>query len=190
MKTPMETYSDRLAEALRLLPQKKIDLFFNEVLSVWRKNGQVFICGNGGSAANAMHLSNDLFYGAAKGKGRGIRAHALTANQPLVTCLANDLSYGEVFSLQLELLADPGDLLIVLSGSGNSPNVLNALKKAKEMKLSSVALLGYSGGAALEMADISVHVPVHDMQISEDMQLIIGHALMQWLHERNPHIDK
>ena len=190
MGTSLVKYRERLVDSLRLLPQKNIAVFFKKVLSVWRKNGQIFICGNGGSAANALHMTNDLFYGVAKGKGRGIRAHALGANQPVMTCLANDRTYGEVFSAQLDLLADADDLLIVLSGSGNSSNILNALKKAKELKVSSVAILGYSGGAALEMADIPIHVPIHDMQISEDVQMIIGHSLMQWLYEQNPYKNK
>lgn len=190
MRKLVENYTGRLAKTLKLLPQKSIELFFHEVLSVWRKNGQIFVCGNGGSAANALHIANDLFYGVAKEKGRGIKAHALAANQPIMTCLANDISYGEVFSMQLDLLANPGDMLIALSGSGNSTNILNALRKAKKIKISSVAILGYSGGAALEMADIPVHVPIHDMQISEDVQMIIGHALMQWLYEQNPNKDK
>ncbi len=183
-------YSGRLAQAFQLVPHKNLDLFFDKVLAVWKKNGHVFICGNGGSAANAMHIANDLFYGIAKGNGKGIRVHALTSNQPVMTCLANDVSYEEVFSAQLDLLANPGDMLIVLSGSGNSPNILSVLRKAKEMKVSSVAILGFSGGAALEMADIPIHVPVHDMQISEDIQMIIGHTLMQWLCERNPNKKK
>jgi len=183
---PMAEYSRRLGKALRLLPQKNITLFFHEVLTVWQKNGQIFICGNGGSAANAMHLSNDLFYGIAKDKGRGIRAQALPANQPLMTALANDVSYEDIFSAQLDVLASEGDMLIALSGSGNSRNILNALKKAQKMNMSSVAILGYTGGAALGLADIPIHVPVQDMQIAEDIQMIIGHGLMQWLYERNP----
>ena len=183
-------YWGKLVGSLRLLPEKNMDLFFNEVLSVWKEHGHIFICGNGGSAANAMHISNDLFFGIAKEGGKGIRIQALTANQPVMTCLANDVSYDEVFSAQLDLLANPGDMLIVLSGSGNSPNILSVLRKAKEMKVSSVAILGFSGGAALEMADIPIHVPVQDMQISEDIQMIIGHTLMQWLCERNPNKKK
>lgn len=187
MRTFWKDYSARLADSLQLIPQEDVEIFFNSVMAVWQRNAQIFICGNGGSAANAMHMANDLFYGAAKGKGEGIRAHALTANQPMVTCLANDIAYGEIFSRQLDLLANPGDMLIALSGSGNSPNILNALSKAKEKNVTSVAILGYSGGAALDLADIPVHVPVHDMQISEDIQLILGHALMQWLCGQNPH---
>ena len=186
MITSIESYSEKLRQALHLLPNQAISLFFDKVLSLWQTNGQIFICGNGGSAANALHLSNDLFFGVAKNRGRGIRAHALPSNQPVMTCLSNDLSYGEVFSSQLDLLANPGDILIVLSGSGNSTNILNVLKKAKELKVTSVAILGYAGGSALELADIPIHVPVHDMQISEDLQMVIGHSLMQWLRECNP----
>ena len=183
MNSAMQSYTKRLEGALQLLPQENIGLFFNEVLSVWKRNGQIFICGNGGSAANAVHLSSDLLLGTVKNQRKRIRAQALSANQAVMTSLANDLSYEQVFSEQLGLLANVGDMLIVLSGSGNSKNVLNALKKAKEMNVVSAAILGYSGGAALAMADIPIHVPVNDMQISEDIQLIVGHALMQWLAE-------
>ncbi len=186
----MENYSNKLYGALQLLPQGNIELFFNEVLSVWQKNAQIFICGNGGSGANALHIANDLFYGVAKGAGKGIKVHALTANQAIMTCFANDLSYKEIFSQQLEVLANPGDMLIAFSGSGNSPNILDALEKAKTLKMTSCAILGYSGGAALGMSDIPIHVPVDDMQISEDAQVIICHALMQWLNGQNPYKNK
>jgi D-sedoheptulose 7-phosphate isomerase len=190
MTTSMADYQQRLVEALKVLPVKEIELFFSKVLDVWKKNAQIFVCGNGGSAANAMHLVNDLVYGIAKERGEGIRAHALTANQSVMTCLANDVSYEEVFSKQLELFANSGDLLIVLSGSGNSPNILSALRKARELGVASVGLIGYSGGDALKMVDLPIHVCVHDMQIAEDIQTIIGHALMQWLGANNPHRKK
>ena len=186
----MKTYIQNLTAALEKIPQKPIDSFFNDVLSLWKLNRQIFICDNGGSAANALHIANDLFYGIAKKGGKGIRVQALSANQPVMTCLANDISYEEIFSAQLNVLASAGDLLIVLSGSGNSPNILSVLKKAKEMTVKSVAILGYSGGKALALADHPIHVPVNDMQIAEDLQLIIGHALMQWLYEQNPHSSK
>lgn len=185
MITFMENYSIRLTASLQLLPSKNIESFFEEVLSVWYKNAQIFICGNGGSGANALHIANDLFYGITKGAGKGIKVHALTANQSIITCLANDISYNEIFSQQLDVLANPGDLLIVLSGSGNSPNILAALEKAKTLNMTSCAILGYSGGAALDLSDIPIHVPVDDMQISEDIQIIVCHALTQWLREKN-----
>jgi D-sedoheptulose 7-phosphate isomerase len=141
---------------------------------------QVFLCGNGGSAANAMHIANDLIYGISKDTN-GICAHALSANQAVMTCLANDVSYDEIFSLQLGVHGKPGDILIALSGSGNSMNIVKALEKAKEIGMKTFAILGYSGGKCLNTADIAIHFRVDDMQISEDLQLVVGHMIMQWL---------
>jgi D-sedoheptulose 7-phosphate isomerase len=144
----------------------------------------VFICGNGGSAGNAIHLANDFLYGVAKQTGGGIRVSALSANPAVITCLANDVGYDYIYSEQLAVLAKAGDILIGLSGSGNSPNILFALDQAKKMNVTSCAILGYSGGKAKSIADIPIHFPVDDMQIAEDLQLIVGHMLMQWLHYR------
>jgi len=93
----------------------------------WRENRQVFLCGNGGSAANAIHLANDLLYGVDKSAGRGLRVNALPANAAVLTCLANDIAYEDIFAQQLTVLSNPGDVLIVFSGSGNSPNIVRAL---------------------------------------------------------------
>jgi len=144
---------------------------------------QVFLCGNGGSAANAMHIANDFIYGIGKRSDAAMKVHALTANQSIMTCLANDISYGEVFSYQLEALAQKDDILIALSGSGNSPNIIKAIETAKNIGMHSFAILGYDGGLCLAIAEESIHVPMNDMQISEDIQLIIGHMLMQRLNQ-------
>lgn len=152
------------------------------LLEAWRTGHTVFLCGNGGSAANAIHIANDLFYGAAKGSGKpGISSHALTANQAIVMCLANDFSYEEVFAEQLRAQGRSGDILIALSGSGNSENVVRAIQAARDLKMTSIAILGYSGGKSIEIADIPIHFSVDDMQVAEDAQLIVGHMLMQWL---------
>jgi D-sedoheptulose 7-phosphate isomerase len=103
-----------------------------------------------------------------------------------MTCLANDVGYEHVFSEQLAVQAEAGDLLIVLSGSGNSPNILCALEKAKAMGVKSYAVLGFTGGKSKQLADVAIHFPVDDMQIAEDMQLIVGHMLMQWLYTNRP----
>jgi D-sedoheptulose 7-phosphate isomerase len=142
----------------------------------------VFLCGNGGSAANAIHLANDFLYGVSKTLGSGLRVTALPANASVLTCLANDLGYDAIFSAQLAVQARRGDMLIVLSGSGNSPNILKALEHAKSMSVKTYAILGYSGGKAKAMADVPIHFAVDDMQISEDLQLIVGHMLMQYLY--------
>jgi len=147
---------------------------------------QVFLCGNGGSAGNAIHLANDFLYGISKTFGAGLRVTALPANSSVLTCLANDLGYDAVFSAQLAVQARRGDVLIVLSGSGNSPNILKALEQAKTMGMKTYAILGYNGGKARAMADVPIHFQVNDMQLSEDLQLVVGHIIMQWLYESRP----
>lgn len=153
-----------------------------EMKKCWMTKKQVFICGNGGSAGNAIHLANDYLYGIAKCTGAGLRVHSLSANSSVITCLGNDKGYDHIYSEQLAVLGQPGDLLIVLSGSGNSPNILTVLEQAKAMKIKSFAILGYSGGLCKSLADHSIHFQVNDMQIAEDLQLIVGHMLMQWLY--------
>lgn len=152
----------------------------------WRDDRQLFLCGNGGSAANAVHLANDFLYGVDKPAGRGLRVTALAANTAVLTCLANDVAYAEVYALQLAALARRGDVLIVLSGSGNSPNIVRALEKGRELGLITVAILGYSGGKCLKLADYSIHFAVDDMQVAEDLQMMVGHMVMQRLCGRRP----
>lgn len=158
----------------------------SSLADAWCNNQQVFICGNGGSAANAIHMANDFLYGVGScgdpPQISGIKVEALPSNVGIVTCLANDTGYEHIYSKQLEVKSNPGDILIVLSGSGNSSNVVNALIAAKTLKLRSFAILAFNGGRCKELADCSIHLPIHDMQIAEDTQLIIGHLCMQWLN--------
>lgn len=142
---------------------------------------QIFLCGNGGSAANALHIANDLSAALFKGTRNAIRANALPSNVGVLSCIANDLAYERIFSQQIRVLAEPGDILIALSGSGNSPNILSALNEARSIGMRSVAVLGFDGGAALALADHSVHFPIHDMQIVEDLQLVVGHMIMRYI---------
>jgi len=181
---------DKLKDYTRRLNDLEYDyeaimLAGERIFDVWRTGRQVFLCGNGGSAANAIHIANDLFYGAAKNTGKpGVASHALTANAAIVLCLANDFCYEEIFAEQLRAQARPGDILIALSGSGNSENIVRALQSAKVIGMTSIAILGYCGGKSKNMADIPIHFRVDDMQISEDAQLVVGHMLMQWLREK------
>lgn len=175
-------YPARLAAVLGSSDWTPVAKLADDMIAAWDAGRQIFICGNGGSAGNAMHLANDFIYGTAKGKGRGLRVNALPSNSAVVSCLANDCGYDRIFAEQLLVLADEGDLLIVMSGSGNSPNILAALDAAKEIGVKSYAILGYSGGKAKAAADVALHFPVDDMQISEDLQLVVGHMLMQRLY--------
>ncbi len=181
-------YSDLLQTTLKEFDWDRVSLLANDIFKCWQERRHVFLCGNGGSAGNAIHLANDFVYGVAKRHGGGIRATALPANSSVLTCLGNDLGYDEIFSEQLAVAGDDGDLLIVLSGSGNSPNIIRALEQAKESGIKSYAILGYEGGRAKDLADVSLHFQVQDMQIAEDTQLIVGHMIMQWLYKNRPQV--
>jgi D-sedoheptulose 7-phosphate isomerase len=181
-------YSQRLQEVLKRADWRNVARLGEELLACWREKRQVFLCGNGGSAGNAVHLANDFLYGISKTAGSGLRVTALPANSSVLTCLANDQGYEDIFSLQLAVLAQPGDVLIALSGSGDSPNIVKALEQARRSKLRSFAILGYKGGKAKALADVPIHFPVDDMQLSEDLQLIAGHMVMQWLYSNRSQI--
>ena len=177
-----DSYVARLKSALDLLPKEGLEALANALLMAWKEKRQVFIFGNGGSAGNAIHLANDYLYGVSPHLGKALKVHALPANSAVLTCLANDEGYASIFIKQLAVLANPGDIAIALSGSGNSPNILNALEYCRENQIQSFAILGFSGGRAKSLANHAIHVPIDDMQISEDLQLVVGHLMMQWLH--------
>lgn len=179
-------YAARLQEVLCSADWAPVERLANELLDCWHAGRQVFICGNGGSAGNAIHLANDFLYGISKVAGSGLRVTALPANSAVLTCLANDEGYDTIFSTQLAVLARKGDVLLAFSGSGNSPNIVRALEQAKLIGVKSYAILGYDGGKAKVLADEPIHFAVDDMQISEDLQLIVGHMLMQWLYANRP----
>ena len=155
-----------------------------KMLKKLRENdGRVFLCGNGGSAANAVHLANDLVYAVAKKTGGGIDAVALSANPAVITCLGNDIGYGEIFSEQLAVSGKKDDILIVLSGSGNSRNVVSAIETAHARKMKTVAVLGFDGGKCKQIVSLPIHFAIDDMQIAEDLQLVVGHMVMKWLQK-------
>ncbi len=181
LKPSFTDYSAKLNEALSAADQGVIIKLCERLLTLWKDGGQLFICGNGGSAGNAVHMANDFLYGIDRKSGKGLRAHALSSNISIVTCLANDEGYDEIYAKQLAVYANPEDVLIVLSGSGNSPNILKALEYANVSNIENFAILGYDGGIANETTQNAIHFPINDMQISEDLQTIVLHHTMQWL---------
>ncbi len=176
-----QQYSETLQQTLRTQDWSGVEKLARAMRSAWENNRRVFLCGNGGSAGNAIHLANDFLYGVNKEEGIGLRITALPANAAVLTCLANDISYEDIFSQQLLVDADRGDILIVLSGSGNSPNIVKAVETGRDLGMQTFGLLGYSGGRCLELVDVAIHFPINDMQIAEDMQLVVGHMLMRAL---------
>ena len=143
----------------------------------------MFICGSGGSAGNAIHLTNNFLYGIAKEAGVGIKIHLLSANAVVITCLANDVGYDYIYSEQLALQGWAGDLLIVLSGSGNSSNIFCVLGQAKTIDVKSYAILGHTGRNCKTLVDVSIHFPINDIYLVEGLQLVVGHMLMKWLYQ-------
>jgi D-sedoheptulose 7-phosphate isomerase len=178
-------YSKTLSHCLDSLDWKAVESLVKSLERVRRTQSQVFIFGNGGSGANAIHWANDLIYPITKLGGPPIRIHALPANPAVVTCLANDLGYDRIFEHPLKSFSKKEDVVIALSGSGNSPNILRALEFARESGMESFAILGFDGGKAKSLASVPIHIPINDMQIAEDLQMILCHIITQHLNE-NP----
>ena len=183
MKDGIKSYLDKLKIAIDTHDWSDVERLGLVLLEAVESGRRVFLCGNGGSAGNAIHLANDFMYGI-EPFGKAMKVEALTANSAVLTCLGNDIGYENIFSHQLKVQAGAGDLLITLSGSGNSTNILNALEQGNAQEMYTVAILGFQGGKAQHLAKHVIHFAVDDMQISEDLQLIVGHMLMKYLNSQ------
>ena len=167
--------------------QKILQIFelAKSLKEAWKNGNRIFLCGNGGSAGNAIHIANDFIYGTgACGSGPtlpGLRVTALPANPAVLTCLGNDTGFENIFAHQINVQSDKNDILIALSGSGNSMNIVRALEIANSKGLKTFAILAFDGGKCINIAKNPIHFETDDMQIAEDLQLIIGHLCMQWL---------
>jgi D-sedoheptulose 7-phosphate isomerase len=178
----VKAYKDQLVRALDSPAMSEIARLAAALREAWRLGNTVFLCGNGGSAGNAIHLANDFLFGAGLRNGGGLRVEALSANSSVITSIANDVGYDQIFAEQLKVKANPGDLLIVLSGSGNSKNVIAALEVGNAKGMKTFAILGFGGGRCKLIAQNPIHFAIDDMQVSEDLQLVVGHICMQWLY--------
>jgi D-sedoheptulose 7-phosphate isomerase len=163
---------DRLEAAARLL------------LACQARRGIVFVAGNGGSAATASHFACDLVKGTRRDGPPTFRVVPLTDSVPLLTALANDIGYERVFADQLACLAGPGDLLVVISASGNSPNVLAVAEAAGALGMDSIALTGRCGGALAQIVDLAVKIPSDRIEVVEDAHLIVAHSLCVAVRDR------
>lgn len=190
MQNYIKNYVNKLTYALELDVMQQISVLAECLLEAWRAGQSIYICGNGGSAGNAIHLANDFIYGAGVKSGGGLRVEAISANAAVLTCLANDLGYDNIYSEQIRIKGNPGDVLIVLSGSGNSANVVKAIEVANKLKMKTFAILGFTGGHCKRLAQYPIHFEIDDMQIAEDLQLIVGHICMQWLYDQDVSANK
>jgi len=179
------TYLSALQQTFDDPAWEQLPILCDHLLQAWKNKKTIYFCGNGGSAGNAIHLANDFLYGAGIKNGCGLRVESLPSNQALITCLANDIGYENIFSEQIKVKGNEGDILIALSGSGNSENIIRAIQSANLIGMHTFAILGFSGGKCKTLAKTPIHFSVNDMQISEDLQLIIGHICMKWLKDQS-----
>jgi len=152
----------------------------SEIVANGLKNDKtIFWCGNGGSAAESSHLAVELI-GRFKNNRRSLPSLSLNADTSAITCIANDFGYDEIFARQLEGLGKKGDVLIVLSSSGQSENILRVLRKAKEMGITSIALLGKGGGQAVGLSDFATVIESDETARIQEMHLLLGHTLCEF----------
>jgi D-sedoheptulose 7-phosphate isomerase len=175
----LRQYAQQVQEALEQVPASSLDEAYRVITSAVNENRRVFVAGNGGSAAIADHLCCDWTKGTHSPGLSPLRTHSLASNVPVLTAIANDFGYDTVFSRQLELLANAGDVLLLISSSGNSPNIVSAMDAAKTMGITSVGLTGFSGGALAQRADVSLHIPYANYGLVEDCHQILMHTFAQ-----------
>lgn len=147
-------------------------------LEAYEKEASIYVFGNGGSSSTASHLANDFNKGISEYMEKKFHVKCLNDNMATVLSVANDIGYQDIFSFQLKNKVKKGDLVIGISGSGNSQNVVEALKYAKEKGAVTIGWVGFDGGKVSEISDITFHVPVNDMQLVEDMHMVLTHLLM------------
>jgi D-sedoheptulose 7-phosphate isomerase/D-glycero-D-manno-heptose 1,7-bisphosphate phosphatase len=178
-----DAYADETARAMKSVDPAALDRAAAILVAAYTKRAGVFACGNGGSAAIANHLQCDHSKGVRTATDLLPRVTSLSTNVELLTAIANDMSYEDVFVYQLESQAGPGDVLIAVSSSGRSPNIVRALSWARDHDLRTIALTGFGGGDAKAVAEVSIHVDGANYGIVEDLHQAIMHSLAQYVRQ-------
>lgn len=181
MNLDVKKYFETHIKIFELLDLKQLNNAINLIKDKYKSGSKIITCGNGGSAYTASHYITDWNKMVNLANGDKFKGISLCDNIGIITAFGNDLSYDEIFSGQLKSLLDKQDLLIVVSGSGNSKNIINALNYANEIGAETLAIVGYDGGIAKKIAKNNFWVPSNDMQICEDIHLMFGHLVMKEL---------
>ena len=184
IKEYFEDYKNTLNTTLNSVNLKNLNKFSNVLENTILKGNNIFVCGNGGSAAIANHLVCDYIKLMRKNTNLKPKVISLSSNNELITAISNDFSYDKIFSEQLEYLAKKDDLLIMISSSGNSKNIVNALRYCKKNKIKTVGLSGFRGGYLSKKADINIHFNCENYGISEDSHHIIMHVAIQYMRQK------
>lgn len=183
-------YLERCTEAFRTLDLKQVEGFADDLYSAWQRQKFVFVCGNGGSGSNASHFAADAGKNTLRREdftndnARRLKIWSLTDNTPNILAWGNDEGFDRVFVEQLKNVASPGDMLVAISGSGNSPNILKAVEWANAHDLITWGVTGYDGGKLFKLARKSLHVPLHDMGMVESIHLVVFHWILNDLYGR------
>ena len=185
----IETYLEQEIDMLKRIDVSAVNEVLNLLEAGMKREATIYVFGNGGSAATASHFQNDFNKGVSEHIDKKFRFLCLNDNIATIMAVANDIGYEEVFRFQLQGKIKKGDILMAISGSGNSPNVINAVEYGKKQGCKVVGLTGYSGGRLKELSDISLHVPINSMQITEDVHMIFNHLMMSVFYKSMCGID-
>ncbi|WP_298461532.1 SIS domain-containing protein [uncultured Mitsuokella sp.] len=177
-ETDIRAYLKQEMTVLEKLDIAAIDAVISCLKQAFFEEKTIYICGNGGSASTASHVQNDFNKGISEYTNKKFRVCCLNDNVATLMAIANDIDFAEVFRFQLQGRLQPGDILIAISGSGNSENILRAVKYAKACGNTVIGVTGFDGGNLRPLADLSLHAPVMSMQITEDVHMIFNHLIM------------
>lgn len=177
-KNDIKAYLEMEIEVIKKLDIDAINDAMNAIIEAYEAKKKIYIFGNGGSSATASHYQNDFNKGISEYVETKFKFHCLNDNVATLMAIANDIGFEEVFRFQLRNNLEEGDLIVAISGSGNSKNVINAVEYAKEQGNKIIGLTGFNGGKLREMSDISLHAPINSMQITEDIHMIFDHLIM------------
>lgn len=178
-----EQYKKELIQKIEQLSEDSLNDLVDAILETYKKNKTVYIFGNGGSASTASHMQCDMGKGTQIEGQRRLKALSLTDNIAIMSAISNDISYDDVFAYQLENLVEEEDLIIGISASGNSENVVRAMQLAKSFKARTFAIVGFDGGKMKGIADQNIHIHSYNYGVVEDMHLIINHLVSQRIKE-------
>ena len=179
----IEAYFEKEKQGLDAISKEELNELMNLLMNAREEGKTIFIMGNGGSAATASHYVCDFNKGISYGKEKMFKFICLNDNIPTMMAYANDMSYADVFVGPLKNFMQEGDIVIGISGSGNSVNVVRAIQYANNNGGITVGLTGYSGGKVKQLSKYNVHVPVDDMQITEDLHMVFDHCMMKILNK-------
>lgn len=179
----IDAYFSAVSTVLKEVDRGEIDLAMNALLDTYSRGADIYSFGNGGSASTASHMMNDFNKGVSYRLEKKFRFHCLDDNVAMLTAIANDIGYPYVFSVQMEGKLHQGDLVVAISGSGNSANVIRGVEYAKSCGCCIIGVTGYDGGELRKLADYHMHVPSYDMQIVEDIHMIFNHMMMKSFYQ-------